>query len=75
MEIANVGSTSVRSVLERHQPVLSLHGHIHESPGMAKVGRTTAINPGSEYVDGILRGAIVVLERGHGVRNWQLIQG
>lgn len=75
VEIANVGSTSVRSVLERHQPVLSLHGHIHESPGMAKVGRTTAINPGSEYVDGILRGAIIVLERGHGVRNWQLIQG
>lgn len=75
VEIANVGSTSVRSVLERFQPVLSLHGHIHESPGMAKVGRTTAVNPGSEYVDGILRGAIVVLERGRGVRNWQLIQG
>lgn len=75
IEIANVGSTSVRSVLERYRPVLSLHGHIHESPGMAKVGRTTAINPGSEYVDGILRGAIVVLERDRGVRNWQLIQG
>lgn len=75
VEIANVGSTSVRSVIERFEPILSLHGHIHESPGMAKVGRTTAVNPGSEYVDGILRGAIVVLERGRGVRNWQLIQG
>jgi Icc-related predicted phosphoesterase len=75
VEIASVGSTSVRAVLERHQPVLSLHGHIHESPGMARIGRTTAINPGSEYVDGILRGAIITLERGRGVRSWQLIQG
>jgi len=75
VEIASVGSTSVRALLERMQPTLSLHGHIHESPGMAKIGKTLAINPGSEYVDGILRAAIVTLERGKGVRSWQLVQG
>ena len=75
VQIGNVGSTSVRALIERYQPIVSLHGHIHESPGMSKVGKTMAINPGSEYVDGILRGAIVTIERGKGVRGWQLIQG
>lgn len=75
VQMGNVGSTSVRTLVERYQPIVSLHGHIHESPGMSKVGRTVAINPGSEYVDGILRGAIVTIERGKGVRGWQLIQG
>jgi uncharacterized protein len=73
--IGNVGSTSVRELLQEYQPVLSLHGHIHESPGVVKVKRTTSINPGSDYVDGILRGAIVTLDRKKGVRSWQLIQG
>lgn len=73
--IGNVGSTSVRSLLQEYQPVLSLHGHIHESPAVVKVKRTTSINPGSEYVDGILRGAIVTLDRKKGVRSWQLVQG
>jgi Icc-related predicted phosphoesterase len=56
-----VGSHAVRAALEAHQPVLSLHGHIHESRGVAKLGRTTAINPGSEYNAGVLRGVIVTL--------------
>ncbi len=74
-EIISVGSSSVRAIIERSQPVLGLHGHIHESPGMAKLGRTIALNPGSEYADGVLRAAVVTLERGKGVRSWQLIQG
>ncbi len=41
--------------------MLGLHGHIHKSKGFAKIGRTTCINPGSEYADGILRGALVNL--------------
>jgi Icc-related predicted phosphoesterase len=41
--------------------VLSLHGHIHESRSVARLGRTTAINPGSEYNAGVLRGVIVTL--------------
>jgi uncharacterized protein len=56
-----VGSHAVRAALETHQPLLSLHGHIHESRGVAKLGRTTALNPGSEYNTGVLRGVIVKL--------------
>ncbi len=55
------GSIAVRQAIERYQPLLSLHGHIHESRGVIKIGRTTAINPGSEYGEGILRGVIVTL--------------
>jgi Icc-related predicted phosphoesterase len=61
---AHAGSTAVRSVIERHQPVASLHGHIHESRNATKLGRTLAINPGSEYGEGVLLGAIVTLKRG-----------
>jgi Icc-related predicted phosphoesterase len=71
----SVGSTSVREAIERHQPVLGLHGHVHESPGASKLGASLCLNPGSEYGDGILRGAIVDLETGHGLRSWQMIQG
>jgi Icc-related predicted phosphoesterase len=43
--------------------MLSLHGHIHESPGAVHIGRTWAINPGSEYAEGILRGVLITVER------------
>lgn len=56
------GSTAVRQALEIYKPLLGLHGHIHESRGIYKLGRTVCINPGSEYGQGILRGAIVDLE-------------
>lgn len=56
-----VGSTAVREAIEKYQPLLSVHGHIHESPGVGKIGRTNCINPGSEYGQAILRGAIVNL--------------
>jgi uncharacterized protein len=52
--------------------VLSLHGHIHESRGVARVGRTVAINPGSEYNAGVLRGVIVTLTADK-VRNHQFV--
>jgi uncharacterized protein len=57
-EIA-AGSTAVRAAIERHGPVLSLHGHIHESRGVQRIGRTTCVNPGSEYGEGVLRSAVV----------------
>lgn len=75
VQVGSVGSSAVRSLIEHYQPMLSLHGHIHESPGMSKVGRTMAINPGSDYADGVLRGALVTIDRNKGVRGWQLIQG
>lgn len=52
------GSTAVRTAIEKYQPLIGLHGHIHESPGIRKIGRTLCFNPGSEYSEGILRGAI-----------------
>lgn len=69
-----VGSYAVKSALEEHQPVLALHGHIHESRGVVRIGRTLAINPGSDYGDGILRGCIVLLE-GDQVSAHQLTSG
>jgi uncharacterized protein len=62
-DMIHVGSTGVRSALERHQPLLGLHGHIHESKGSVKIGATFAINPGSAYTEGTLLGAVVDLER------------
>lgn len=56
-----VGSTAVRQIIEEYQPLLALHGHIHESRGRAHIGRTLAINSGSEYNTGRLHGAIVEL--------------
>ena len=61
--------------LVTYQPMLSLHGHIHESRGEARIGRTLAINPGSEYSEGVLRGAIITLSRKKGVRGYQLVAG
>jgi Icc-related predicted phosphoesterase len=57
-----VGSKTVRKIIERYQPLLALHGHIHESPGFAKIGRTQCLNPGSEYGEGILKGFLVELD-------------
>jgi uncharacterized protein len=72
--IGPVGSRAVREAIERYQPILSLHGHIHESRGAFKLGPTLAINPGSEYPDGILRGAIVDFDS-NGVRGYVLTCG
>jgi Icc-related predicted phosphoesterase len=57
-----VGSTAVRDAIIEYQPLLSLHGHIHESRGTQKLGRTTSINPGSSYSDWSLQGVIVDLD-------------
>jgi Icc-related predicted phosphoesterase len=69
-----VGSTSVRKVIEKYQPLLGLHGHIHESPGLVKIGKTQCINPGSEYSEGILRAYVVELEAGK-VKRLQRLEG
>ena len=72
--VTGVGSTAVRAAIERHQPPLALHGHIHESRGATRIGRTLCLNPGSEYSDGILRGAIVTLSD-KGFKRHQLLAG
>ena len=68
------GSKAVRRAIETHQPLLSLHGHIHESAGVVKIGRTTSVNPGSEYGEGVLRGCLLTLGRDE-VKNYQLTAG
>jgi Icc-related predicted phosphoesterase len=60
-EMAHVGSTAVRNAIERFQPLIGLHGHIHESKGFTKIGRTDCFNPGSEYSSGILKGVVLDL--------------
>jgi Icc-related predicted phosphoesterase len=57
-----VGSTAVRDAILAHQPMLSVHGHIHESRAIRRMGRTLAINPGSVYGDGVLQGAVLDLD-------------
>jgi Icc-related predicted phosphoesterase len=69
-----VGSKAVRAAIERYQPLVTLHGHIHESRAVSKLGRTTSINPGSEYGDGILRAALVNL-KGNKLQSYQLVTG
>lgn len=64
VKMIHAGSSAVRASIEKHKPLLGLHGHIHESRGFVKLGRTLCLNPGSEYAQGILRGALVYLEGG-----------
>jgi Icc-related predicted phosphoesterase len=58
-----VGSTAVRKIIENYQPLLAVHGHIHESGGERKIGDTLCINPGSEANHGILRGYLIDVGR------------
>ena len=71
---APVGSVAVREAIEEVQPLLSLHGHIHESGGSVTIGRTTAINVGSEYGEGILRGVLMTIGDGKLLR-YQAVSG
>ncbi len=74
VKFAPAGSVAVREVLSETQPLLSLHGHIHESAAIRRLGRTIAINPGSDYSTGALNGALVTLERDRVVAH-QLVRG
>jgi Icc-related predicted phosphoesterase len=60
----SVGSTAIRTAIERYQPLLGLHGHVHESRGVTRIGDTWCLNPGSEYGEGILRGAVIEIRNG-----------
>ena len=74
VKFAPVGSTAVRDFELAAQPMVGLHGHIHESGGIRRLGRTIAINPGSDYGTGVLNGALVTLERDK-VAAHQLVRG
>ncbi len=69
-----VGSTAVRKAIETYQPLLGLHGHVHEAKGSTNIGRTLCINPGSNYVEGALAGYLITLDK-KSVRAFQPVQG
>ncbi len=72
---APVGARAVRDAIERYQPLAGLHGHVHESRGRAKIGRTICFNPGSEYQRGVLRGVLLKLSRKRGIRDFTFTTG
>ncbi len=55
----HAGSKSVRKAIENFQPLLGLHGHIHEAAGVDIIQDTICINPGSEHSEGILHGYVI----------------
>lgn len=70
----HVGSSAVRKIIEKYQPLVGLHGHIHESRGFDKIGKTMIFNPGSEYGEGILHGVLVAVEKDK-IKGHMLISG
>lgn len=74
INMVHVGSLTVRQVVEKHQPLIGIHGHIHESHGFVNIGRTTCINPGSEYGQGLRRGALTNIDE-KGLKSYLLTQG
>lgn len=68
------GSKALREAIEKYQPMLCLCGHIHESRGAYNVGRTVCINPGSDYDQGTLKGALINIE-GDKVVDYTLTNG
>ena len=69
-----VGSKALRAAIEKTQPLLGLHGHIHEGRGAIRIGKTLCINPGSMYEQGTLLGTIVKLGKNK-VENYVLTSG
>lgn len=72
--LAPVGSTAVRKFIEDYEPLVGLHGHVHEGKGMVQLGGTLCLNPGSEYSSGILSGALLALGEGE-VISRQFVSG
>jgi uncharacterized protein len=75
MMMAPVGSRAVRERIEREQPLFTLHGHVHESRGRAKLGRTMSFNPGSDYQQGVLRGVLIRASERKGVCDYAFTTG
>jgi len=73
-QMGPAGSKAVRKMIEKYQPMLGLHGHIHESKGKYKIGRTECLNPGSEYSEGIFKGFLVEVE-GDKITKLQRVEG
>ncbi len=70
----HASSKALYGVIEKHQPLVGIHGHIHEGRGDIKIGKTICVNPGSVYPEGILQGALITLNSGK-VQNVHMTQG
>jgi len=70
-----VGSQSVRTIIENYQPLLGLHGHVHEGRGKYKIGRTVGFNPGSDYTEGVLRGVLIRVSDEKGLMDYTFTMG
>jgi Icc-related predicted phosphoesterase len=68
-----VGSRAVRNAIEKWQPLMSLHGHIHEIFRATALGRTVCCNPGSDYQNGLLRGVFFTVGSGELI-DWSLFR-
>ncbi len=73
----NVGSRAVRTIIEKYQPLVGVHGHVHECAGKDKIGNTLVFNHGSEYAQGVLRGVILIFNVDQRARyvNYQSVSG
>jgi Icc-related predicted phosphoesterase len=74
VQMISAGSSACRAAIKKYQPLLGLHGHIHESRGIVKIGRTLCANPGSEYGEGILRGFLCEID-GEKIKSYLLTSG
>jgi Icc-related predicted phosphoesterase len=74
LKMIPVGSTAVRDAITTYRPLIGLHGHIHESKGVKRLAGVPVVNPGSEYAEGVLDGAVIDLDR-RGVRGIRLVTG
>ncbi len=70
-----VGSKAVRETIKRYQPVVGLHGHIHESRAAQKIGKTLCLNPGSDYTADLLRGVVVDIDEAGGLLDFLFTAG
>ncbi len=59
VEEKNAGSLAIREFIEKQQPFLSLHGHVHESAGITRIGKTICVNAGSGHMENLLKTAVI----------------
>jgi len=74
VQMTSAGSTACRAAIEKHQPLLGIHGHIHESHGFVTIGKTLCANPGSDYGEGVLRGFLTEIS-GDRIKSHMLTTG
>lgn len=74
IQMTAAGSSATKKAIEKYQPLAGIHGHIHESKGLVKIGRTSCFNPGSEYNEGILRGLVIDFEDAK-IKNYSFTAG